>query len=47
MKRNKKVNIKKWNVFVNQKCDGDIAQLVERMLSMHEVSGSIPDISSN
>ena len=25
---------------------GDIAQMVERSLSMREVSGSIPDISS-
>ncbi len=27
-------------------CQGDIAQMVERSLSMREVSGSIPDISN-
>ena len=30
-----------------KKKEGDIAQMVERSLSMREVSGSIPDISIN
>ena len=33
--------------FTNGSIDGDVAQMVERMLSMHEVRGSIPLFSIN